>query len=336
MRKPAKPQWGWSGVHVRGAATAQVAGLRAIIRQLPSRRSSIESIVTEVREYGDRFLGDLIQDEYGPTRAERAAALRELINAVDQARAAIDLLGEALRRSVSDALAIDFEAVDDPPADRFTELEAEKQALQALAWAASEARERLRAGELGSDLGSIDRLHGVCERAAIMLQSLDTTTDINLEICSLALRRPEQGDRPNDPLQFVGARIQSLALRLREELGRVSASKGPDPRISLPLLVAKLCDLWTRETGLLVTVNPYLKTEYKGAPQSEAGKFVFKVVAALAPEPSNLVTLMQELGRATSPQVKSRLHLSPAAVHSAMRLYIKAQDAKVNRSTEAF
>jgi hypothetical protein len=332
-RAPAEPQWGWSGVHALREATSCVEELREIVGELPSRRSSTESIVAELREYGDRFLGDLIQDEFGPTRAERAAALRELITAVEELRSAVDSLSPAARQSVAHALAIDFEAADSP-VDCFKEFEAEKEALEALAWAASDAREPLPPGEPGSDHDSIDRLHGVSERAALMLRSLDTTTDFNLLICSLALGRPQQADLANDEFELVGARIRRLALRLSEELGRLSSSKGPEPRVSLPLLVARLCDLWTRETGRRVTVNPYVRGEYKGAPRSEAGKFVSRVVEALAPEEARLETLMRESGRAAFPPLKSRLHWNAGAVHSAMRLYVKAQDSKAIRTNK--
>jgi hypothetical protein len=188
-------------------------------------------------------------------------------------------------------------------------------------------------GEAGSDFESVDRLHRLAERAAILLRSLDTTTDINLEIRSLALGRPEQADWPNGQLEFVVSRFRRLELRLSEELGRLSASKGPDPRTSLPLLVVRLCDLWTRETGRPVTVNPYVRGEYKGGPQSEAGRFVSRVVATLAPEPSSLVTLMRESGRVTPPPLKSRLHWNAEAVHSAVRLCAKTKRGEALRSS---
>ena len=81
LRSPASPQWGWSGVQIIRSGAIPRAKLEQIVGRLPHRKSSIERLVAELREYGARFCSDLAQDEYGPTRAERAAALKEALEA---------------------------------------------------------------------------------------------------------------------------------------------------------------------------------------------------------------------------------------------------------------
>jgi hypothetical protein len=89
-RPRASPQWGWSAVQVTKVDNTPEAKLRRIVQQLPRRTSSIERIVAELSEYGAHFRSDLAQEEFGPTRAERAAALRESLEAFEQARSAIE------------------------------------------------------------------------------------------------------------------------------------------------------------------------------------------------------------------------------------------------------
>ena len=65
-RPRAIPQWGWSGVQVVQGGRMPRAKLREIVGRLPHRKSSIEPLVAELREYGVRFRSNLIQDESAP------------------------------------------------------------------------------------------------------------------------------------------------------------------------------------------------------------------------------------------------------------------------------
>ena len=71
-RLPASPQRGWSGAQILRDGREPRAKLEEIVERLPHRQSSIAHLVGELCEYGARFRSDLAQDEYGPTRAERA------------------------------------------------------------------------------------------------------------------------------------------------------------------------------------------------------------------------------------------------------------------------
>ena len=76
----------------RSAANMPASDLMEVVRLLPSRKSADEQIILELNDLGVRFLSQLVQDEYGPTRAERAAALAELIGSVEQVVLTIDAL----------------------------------------------------------------------------------------------------------------------------------------------------------------------------------------------------------------------------------------------------
>jgi hypothetical protein len=136
-----------------------------------------------------------------------------------------------------------------------------------------------------------------------------------------------QNHAGGDPVAAIDQQIHRLEDTLRRELNRLFRLKGPDPRTSLPLLVARLCDLWARETGRRVTVNPFNKSEYAGVPQSQAGVFVCEVVETLKPASPAVKKLLQCSGRTSPPRLKSQPNCGPQAVHSAMRLYIRARNS---------
>ncbi len=140
------------------------AKLREIVGRLPHRKSSIERLVAELRKYGVRFRSNLIQDEFGPTRAERAAALREALQALEQARSAIEALSSKARQVLAEALTLAANhcaAVD--PLARF---EADKRALEGLWLAAMEASQHLRSVDSSTDLGAIERLGLLAQQAS--------------------------------------------------------------------------------------------------------------------------------------------------------------------------
>src|SRR5712671_959740 len=78
----AEPRWGWSGV-----APLTVVQLSAsdidLQRLLPGHQSSDAQIVQALCVLGARYHRYLHQDELGPTRAERMAALRSLLEQFD-------------------------------------------------------------------------------------------------------------------------------------------------------------------------------------------------------------------------------------------------------------
>src|SRR5262249_28839654 len=81
-RGEAEPRSGWSGAAPLPPAplSAWDTDLEAL---LPSHHSPIEQIVLELRDLGRRYHRYLHQDELGPTRAERMAALRSVLDQLD-------------------------------------------------------------------------------------------------------------------------------------------------------------------------------------------------------------------------------------------------------------
>jgi hypothetical protein len=326
LRPPVSPQWGWSGVQILRSGRIPKTKLQQIVERLPHRKSSVERLVTELREYGARFCSDLAQDEYGPTRAERAAALKEALEPLEQARSAIEDLGSTARQGLEEALTATWATNDYASADPLDRFEADKRSPEGLWLAAIEASQHLQSCGSSTDLEAVTRLGSLAQRAYLRLQGLDTTTDGEL-LMQWTTREASRDDGRGDASGAIDRPIHRLEDRLRRELNRLSRLKGPDFRTSLPLFVARLCDLWARETGRRVTVNPFKKTHYTGVPQSEAGAFVCEVVELLKPITLELGERMRFPRRASPPHLKSQLGCSPTAIHSAMRLYIEARDA---------
>ena len=74
---------GRSGVHEIVPPLWAEAELGSVAVLLPSRQSSIENIVAELLVIGSRHHRNLHQDEFGPTRAERMQALRDLLDRLE-------------------------------------------------------------------------------------------------------------------------------------------------------------------------------------------------------------------------------------------------------------
>jgi hypothetical protein len=77
------PRWGWSGVREIVPPLWSEAELRRVAGLLPSRQTSIDNLVAELHAIGGRYHRNLHQEEFGPTRAERMQALRDLLVRLD-------------------------------------------------------------------------------------------------------------------------------------------------------------------------------------------------------------------------------------------------------------
>ncbi len=101
-KKSASPKWGWSGVQKIVPPLWAEAELRGVAGLLPSRQSSIENIVAELFVIGSRYHRNLHQDEFGPTRAERMQALRDLLDRLEVLSSRLEALPPQLRLLVSE------------------------------------------------------------------------------------------------------------------------------------------------------------------------------------------------------------------------------------------
>src|ERR1700756_550308 len=77
-----KPRWGWSGVAPLTGPQLSASDID-LPSLLPGHQSSDTQIVLELCDLGARYWRYLHQDEFGPTRAERMAALRSLLEQFD-------------------------------------------------------------------------------------------------------------------------------------------------------------------------------------------------------------------------------------------------------------
>jgi len=93
-----EPRWGWSGVAPLAAAELSASDIDLGVL-LPGHRSPIEQIVLELRDLGGRYHRYLHQDEFGPTRAERMAALRLLLDQLDLLLSRLNGLPRYLREA---------------------------------------------------------------------------------------------------------------------------------------------------------------------------------------------------------------------------------------------
>jgi hypothetical protein len=76
-RGTAIPRWDWSGVDKLRVPEICGESLKNIYQMLPVKRSSPQQLASEISALGARYHRYLYQDEFGSTRAECMAALRE-------------------------------------------------------------------------------------------------------------------------------------------------------------------------------------------------------------------------------------------------------------------
>jgi hypothetical protein len=102
QKNAASPRWGWSGVREIVPPLWSEAELRRVAGLLASRQSSIENIVAELHAIGGRYHRNLHQDEFGPTRAERMQALRDLLVPLGVLSSRLEALPPQLRLLLSE------------------------------------------------------------------------------------------------------------------------------------------------------------------------------------------------------------------------------------------
>jgi hypothetical protein len=321
----AERRWGWSGAAEVILPRDREQELISAARLLPNPKSSLESLVTELLELGARYVRYLHQDEFGPTRAERAAALQQLLEQISALLRQLDALPAHLRFHVSSQLAVndEFRRLIDKP-DRLDILAIMKPRYIELLYEAAGDVKRFLSAQAAEDVKRMQVLESVAKRTFMLLDNIDTSTssDLILDAVSRPPQFPSSDARSADPINLLGAEAILLSRCLGQTLGRLKGCRGPDPRLSLPGLVWQLCHLWGRETGQDVTSSAVRGGHYTSAPQSAAGRFVSAVVKALHPSPAWL----QEHEYRDLP-VRAGIIVAPErglarAIHLAMRDYV--------------
>ena len=287
---------------------------------LPGHQSSIVQIMVVLRDLGARFHRYLHQDEFGPTRAERMAALRLALDRFDLLVSRLNGLPQDLRVQLSEQLSRD--------AEPFQAYRHDTAALQQIAEAATFVERLQRTVSETHAAGLMADLSDAAREATDLLCALDTTTAAAVAIDSecLVLDISEEAD------DLIGytiacARVARLQHRAGLALGLLECRGGPERFESLRWLVWQLCDLYNHETGRRVTNSAddparcnYSGSKYTGMPQSPAGRFV--LAAAQALQPSQLWMPAPDHRVA---QKRVRLLAGPAlerAVYFAIREYV--------------
>jgi hypothetical protein len=310
----AEARWGWSGVAPVAAVqlSASDIDLRAL---LPDHRSPIEEIVVALSDLGGRYQRYVHQDEFGPTRAERMAALRWLRNRLELLLSRLHGLPEDIRLRLSDQLAGSAE----PDVDNLQAYRNDVTAVQQIGEAAVEVERLLHTAPTTPDAALMAELSGTAQATAELLSALDTTTAGAIAIDSdrPALEIGADGDIDLINVAAVSARIKRLRDRVELVLTRLERRRGRERCESLRWLVWQLCDLYHRETGRPVTSSAVVDYLYKGAPQSPVGKFRLAAAEASCPPQSGCATPI-------SPPAQRRVHREwlGGPVYFAMREYV--------------
>ena len=292
-RGTAEPYWGWSGAAPLVAVPLSAADID-LETLLPGHRSPTEEILQTLSDLGARYRRYLHQDESGPTRAQRMAALRLLLDQFDLLASRLNELPQHLRLALCERLPTSTSAV---PHD-FDRLEAyrnDQAAVQQLDVNASDAARMLFLASETGDAEQMADLSGTAQRTLELLCALDTTTAgaivVDGELPGLEIPQGP-GIAPID-LAIVRARIERLQHRVAMLLVRLEERRGAERHESLRWLVWQLCDLYHYETGRRVTnsavdvsISFSNGSQHAGAPRSPAGQFVLAAAECLGRSPA--------------------------------------------------
>lgn len=210
MARKVRPRWGDDGVTEVPDFAFSPEQARGLATQLDiTRPDDIDRLKQELAEIASFYLRWSAQDEDGPSRAERNAALKEVVAASRRLELVLTALDHASEAGIMDALA--------PYRSMIREFDEE-----------GHVTDQRESQELGFR----------------QIQALrDRLTHFNESVAPFLKRRLRQ--------------------------------RGPEPRKTLPAIIGFLAEVYERETGQPVTHNPYEGVaNYKGAPQSRAGRFM--------------------------------------------------------------
>jgi hypothetical protein len=319
-RGTADPRWGWSGVAQIISAQLSTADIERLWAALPDHRSPIEEIRLELGYLGGKYHRYLHQDEFGPSRAERMAGLRELATQFHLLLSQLTGLSKSIRLWLCKQLAqsttpdvvlnmdIGFEAYSN-----------DEEAVHKLAEAASAHVSPSDEALSGPELEVLRGLADAAEKAAMLLRGIDTTSAADIA-GDFGMARLEVVWDEESSFAILRARIERHLQRIELALARLERRRGPEAAISLRWLVRRLCDLYHWATGQPVTSSAVVDYSYKSAPQSPAGRFVMACAGALRPpdawmvEPDHLVA--KRRARLLHKGTLERM------VHLAMREYV--------------
>jgi hypothetical protein len=263
-----QPRWGWSGVS-RPNQPDQESNLQQLMALLPTKKSGDAAVLAHLVELRGRFHGWLHQDEFGPSRREQTAALRRLLKTVGKL---CELLKKGTVRSRARLDAALRSGIDPS-----------SQMVEALSVAATDVP-----ASSGQEILWFSRLKKHVEALLSQMHLIDDTTDSQIADTALG--------RNFEISQIAGSEGCGLADAERwlhdyrdvldRTIGRLNAQRGAQERVSLKLLVEKLCALWERETGSRATAHGMVRDAYASRTETDAGRFVTAAVEAMLPDES--------------------------------------------------
>jgi hypothetical protein len=280
-RGAAKARWGWSGVAPFTAAQLAPSDVDLGVL-LPGHQSPIERIVLVLRDLGGKYHCYLHQDELGPTRAERMAALRLLLDQFGPLLSRLNGLPGHLRLWLSKQLVFCLRPIEHH-VDDFEAYSNDEEAVQLVGEAAINYGRMSGPASTTGDAKLMDDLGGAAEKARELLSALDTTTAGAVVIVWPRLEFDGGAESDLTSFAIVCARIERLRRRAELTLAGLERRRGAERSESLRWLVWQLCDLYHHETGLPVTSSAVANNHYKSRPESPAGRFVLAAAAALRP-----------------------------------------------------
>jgi hypothetical protein len=236
---------------------------------LPRTKSGDAAVLACLADLRARFHGWLHQDEFGPSRGEQTAALKQLIKSVGKL---CELLkqGTVRSRTLFDATLRNGGV---------------SQMAEALSVAITEADSALENdGASGRERLWFSRLRKYAAAYLIQSHLVDDATDS--QIADSALLRKFEMSCTAKELSLAEAErwLQGYRDVLNTTLERLKVRRGAQERVSLKLLVEELCALWERETGLRATAHGIVEDVYTSRTETDAGRFVTAAVEAMLPD----------------------------------------------------
>ena len=232
QKNAASPRWGWSGVREIVPPVWSEAELRRVAGLLPSYQTSIENIVGELHAIRGRYHRNLHQDEFGPTRAERMQALRDLLVRLGVLSSRLEALPPQLQLLLSEGFLECRSAAGQLDFDPVAFYSADKTAIDVVSETASDIRHTLASVGRTDEANLIREVCAAADTIVPLLWNLDTTTDGDVVI-DAGSAGPEPADNSAGSFRAVCAPVRRLRSRFELALANLRRRKGPEARLSL-------------------------------------------------------------------------------------------------------
>jgi hypothetical protein len=320
-RRRPQPRSFWSGAAPIEKLSDERGEVASAVALLPRTCSPPEDIVQSLLDLGARYHRYLHQDEYGPARADRGAALVSFKKALDTLARRLSKFPPDLEQLLVSRLSEATRSPDAPLADEFTSYEQERESVERIRDAASSQMDPNHTS-IRRDRALFDKLRAAAEKALGLFEALDTTSEIDVVLAPKSFNQIRPSPSAGDVYTVVRGRLARLQSRVDLTLRALNRQRGPDRRLSLPWLVEQLGDLWSDETGEIVTSNAAKGGDYSGVPQSVAGQFITATVEALQPSKAWLAEHEAIAATASTAILNGPSGLRARAVNSILADYV--------------